>query len=154
MIRDIFDNIMNFNDKTFFFKENYDQFFDNDDETVFINEANHDVASIYTSILINCKSLEAFQREVLLNLFKSFDFIRKEIDPYKLKDFQYCLTEDRELCLYRNTEKGITNLIIDEENLVSYSFISKTDASKDELQFFDFSTEICFEKLALMFFSH
>jgi hypothetical protein len=110
-----------------------------------------EVLGLLQTILMGCPSLTTFQTEILIKLFTAFDVIKREIDPDQLKAFKHLISEDGELILYRRTDIGLTNLVVDSEEGLTYSFISKGN-SGDMLE--PLEESIDFEKLAYRFFSN
>lgn len=113
--------------------------------------SNSDIISLYSSILIE-NDLSDFQKSILSKLFIAFDTIQNEIDPNKLQKFKNVISDELELCFYRNSEKGITNLIIDEDQLITFSYISKTNQEDNIIEFYE-GEEYSIEKIAYSFFS-
>lgn len=107
------------------------------------------IQEIYNTIIIQFNDgMSDFQREVLANLFDSFSYISKEIDPLRL-NFKYAFNEDGELIIYRKTENSIVNLIIHSDDDIAVSIIKKNGEKK--LQFFQINDDL--EKVSLLFFS-
>ena len=91
-----------------------------------------------------------FQKEMLNSIYNEFNNIRINIDPNRLKPFQHYFNEDNELLLYRETDKGLINIIINPEDCVAYSFIPNTDEKR---KFYFIHQDGDFETLAYDFFS-
>ncbi|MDD5150945.1 MAG: hypothetical protein PHC28_10805 [Flavobacterium sp.] len=131
------------------------QFYDSnkilvDNESSTFNGLFHkNIQEIYNTIIIQFNnSISDFQKEVLANLFDSFSYISKEIDPLRL-NFKFAFNEDEELIIYRKTENSIVNLIIHPYDDIAVSIIKKNGEKK--LQFFQINDDL--EKISLLFFS-
>lgn len=140
-------------EQTEFFKEDYEKSFDLKPKSQIFSDftAFSDIAELLNQISTSY-DLTDYQRSILFSLFVAFDKIRTVIDPLRLKSFDYGLNEDDELVLYRNTENGLTNLILFPEECFAFSFISKDGKRRIPMSFYyeDFDD---FEKIAYMFFS-
>lgn len=111
-----------------------------------------DVSDIYCKILQTCNCLTGFQMEKLARIFGAFNDIRKNIDPNRLKSFDYTFTSDSELILFRNTDKALINLIIDSDEVIALSIIPKNPDQQKSLTFYDADYDD-FEGLSYLFFS-
>lgn len=131
------------------FSNHYSEIF-NRDSFAFSSPLQQDVAEIYNNILKSYPHLTTFQKEALQGIISAFDQIRKQIDPDRLKDFKVSINEDGDLLLFRQSAKGLTNLIIHEEDDFAYSFIGLKEGRT--LKFFENNTD--FESVALKFFSN
>ena len=89
-----------------------------------------------------------------LELFKSqFKSIADEIDPERLQ-FEISTTEDGDFCIYRYSEIGVSNIIINEDGSAAFSFISyKNSGKNDEFIFFEKDDLKDCEHLTYKFFS-
>lgn len=109
-----------------------------------------DIEDILNSILIRYDNLSSFQIEVLSKLFLEFNKIREEIDPNRLKPFEHYFNNDNELLLYRKSIKGLTNITINQEELIVFSYIPFD--INEEKKFYFLSEESDFETLSYDFF--
>ena len=109
-----------------------------------------DIEDILNSILIRYDNLSSFQIEMLSKLFLEFNKIREEIDPNRLKPFEHYFNNDNELLLYRKSKKGLTNITINQEELIVFSYIP-FDVN-EEKKFYFLSEESDFETLSYDFF--
>ncbi len=132
------------------FGDQYKKYFCEYDSSTFNSPLFSDISSIYNSIMLKYTSLTEFQQEILGKLFNTFNQIRKTIDPNRLKSFEYYLNEDDELLLYRNTTLGLTNIIINPDELIAYSYLGKSDSDRI-LKFYNSGAD--FESIAYKFFS-
>jgi hypothetical protein len=108
-----------------------------------------DVEELYTKIVTSHDSLSEFHQESLGRLFIEFDKIRKLIDPNRLKSFEHFLNDDEELLLFRDTGKGLVNIIIHSEECIAFSYIPKGDGERCLY----FVEDGDFEKLTYDFFA-
>jgi len=112
---------------------------------------NH-INDLYTCIISDHGSkLTNDQKKSLSMLFFEFDEIQKIIDPARLKEFKYCLSNDGELLLYRKTNIGLSNIIIDDELCIAFSFIPYDSSKKSKLEYFEIDN---LETPALLLFSY
>jgi hypothetical protein len=111
-----------------------------------------DVAALLNKILMECNSITGFQVDILHKIFVAFNDIRTKIDPKRLSSFEYCFNDDDELVLFRNTDKGLTNIIINPDECFAFSFIPKNPENQKSLTFYDADYQD-FEGLAYRFFS-
>lgn len=88
---------------------------------------------------------------MLHKIFAEFNNIRTTIDPKRLKSFDHHLNEDDELLLFRESENGLINIIINPEDCIAFSFISNDDQQR-KFYFLDENGD--FETLAYNFFSN
>jgi hypothetical protein len=111
-----------------------------------------DVEALLNKILMECNKISVFQVQTLYNIFEAFNDIRTKIDPNRLSSFEYSFNSDDELVLFRNTNKGLTNIIINTDECFAFSFIPKDLLQKKSLNFYyeDFND---FEGMAYQFFS-
>ena len=109
-----------------------------------------DIEAILNSILIRYDNLSSFQTEMLSKLFLEFNKIREEIDPNRLKPFEHYFNNDNELLLYRKSIKGLTNITINQEELIVFSYIPFD--INEEKKFYFLSEESDFETLSYDFF--
>ncbi len=115
-----------------------------------VYSADH-INDLFSSIINQHKNdLTTFQKRTLQCVFTEFDKIQKLIDPARLKEFQYSISNEAELLLYRKTKIGLSNLIIDDEGEVAFSFIPFESALKSSLEYFE---EDNLEKPVLLLFS-
>ena len=94
------------------FGSQYDELLENTQNNAFSNPLIEDIAELYYSVLLKYDNLTEFQKDMLNNVFNEFNNIRTTTDPNRLKPFQYYYTNDEELLLYRETTKGLINIII------------------------------------------
>ncbi len=111
-----------------------------------------DVATLLNKILMECNNITSFQRDILHKIFVAFNDIRTKIDPKRLASFEYAFNDDSELLLFRNTQKGLTNIIINPDECFAFSFIPKNPDNKKSLTFYEEDYQD-FEGLAYQFFS-
>ncbi len=136
------------------FSESYKDILDFYTENAFNNLLAKDVKELYSNIINKYDSvLTTFQREALKSIFEKFNFIYLNVDPNRLKPFEHDSTEDSELLLYRTTESGLINIIINPEDYIAFSFIPyKTDTEKKR-NFYFIKNDGDFQNLAFHFFS-
>jgi len=132
------------------FRDLYDGLFLNSQSSAFTNPLIEDISELYNNILFKYENLTDFQKEILMNIFNEFNNIRESIDPNRLQPFKHYLNQDDELLLYRDTEHGLTNIIINPDECIAFSYIPKSD-EKRNLYFIALDGD--FEKLAYDFFS-
>ncbi len=93
------------------------------------------------------------QIEKILKFQKSFDAIEDQIDPERLQ-FEVDKAADDEICIFRKSEHGVSNIVINEDGSVALSFIAFKGASKtDVFSFYEAHEEADFESFVLTFFS-
>ncbi|HRG00811.1 MAG TPA: hypothetical protein PKZ75_06825 [Bacteroidia bacterium] len=131
--------------------EKYKALLDETDSSAPILFSYQDIQDVYNTIILNA-TLTDFQQAALQNLFVVFNDIRSLIDPERLKSFDYSITEDKELLIYRKSSAGLTNIIIHDEECIAYSFIPYDPSRKPTLQFVENTAEL--EQLAYLFFSN
>lgn len=136
------------------FRDEYQKYLDDSSLYSFTTFQFDDIQGMLDSILLKCKTLTSFQKDTLNKLFIQFDNIRQSIDPNRLKKFDFHFNNEDELLLYRNTENGLTNIIIDNEDLISYSFIPKKDENSNSRTLLFYDAEGDFESLAYKFFAN
>jgi hypothetical protein len=110
-----------------------------------------EVLGLLKNIQFENPQLTNYQNLILVELFGAFDYIKRVIDPERLKGFKHLLTEDMELVLFRRTEHGLTNLVIDSEEGIAYSYIGEANKKK-VLEFYNQDAD--FEDIAFSFFSN
>ncbi len=117
------------------------------------NPLHEEVEEIYAEIISNF-DLTDFQVVCLNDLLHAFHKIRVLIDPDKLKPFKVDMTEEGELCLYRNSQIGLTNIALADDELITYSFIPREGKSK--LHFFEpeLEAKVDFEEIAYLLFAN
>jgi hypothetical protein len=111
-----------------------------------------DVEELLNNILLKCNNISNFQILVLHGFFIAFNHIRRTIDPIRLESFESTFNGDDELVLFRNTDKGIINIIINPDECFAFSFIPKNPDDQKSLTFYDEDYQD-FEGLAYRFFS-
>lgn len=67
--------------------------------------------------------LSVFQIDRINILLKEFDKICDAIDPERLKNFSYSMNEFGEFYFTRKSTNGIANILIHDEDCVSFSYI-------------------------------
>jgi len=98
-------------------------------------------------------NLTPFQIKVLDSFKNAFVEIENNIDPNRLL-FSISKSLDDEVCITRFSELGISKIIINESELIAYSFIAyKNVGQKDILDFYTFEFNIDFETVSFNFFS-
>ena len=98
----------------------YEELLDNGKGTTFCNPLVEDVGELMNNILLKYDMLTDYQKEMLNKIFDEFNNIRLTIDPNRLKPFQHYYTDDEELLLYRETENGLINIIINSEECIAF----------------------------------
>jgi len=133
------------------FGDFYEEILDSNEGSSFCNPLIEDVSELLENILLKYESLTAFQKDVLYKIFSEFNHIRTTIDPKRLKSFTHDLNEDEELLLFRESENGLINIIINPEDCIAFSFIPNNE-QKRTFYFIDQNGD--FETLAYNFFSN
>lgn len=110
-----------------------------------------DIGEMLNSILVRYDTLTEFQEHILAKIFNEFNRIQMEIDPKRLKPFEHYFNSDDELLLFRKTDIGLTNITINPEECISYSFIPKN--FNEERKFYFLDQEGDFEILSYDFLS-
>ena len=128
----------------------YDDFLDDTGSASLCSPFMPDIAGLFSAIMVTYNSLSSFQRQALSKIFYEFDNIRKNIDPNRLKSYEHYFNADEELLMYRNTKEGLTNIIINPDDCIAFSFIS-TGSKKDIFYFISLDGD--FEQLIYHFFS-
>lgn len=103
---------------------------------------------LYHRINLAFPSLTEDQIFVLQKIFKKFKYVQEEIDPNRISEFSYSMTEDDDLVLYRISKGSFINLIIHPEEDFALSLIHKTRGSS--LEYFDLDSAD-YEKVVLQF---
>ena len=129
----------------------YVDILDSNEGGSFCNLLVEDVEDLLENILLKYESLTPFQKSMLHKIFTEFNNIRTTIDPKRLKSFDHHLNEDEELLLFRESENGLINIIINPEDCIAFSFIP-TDEQQRKFYFIDEKGD--FETLAYDFFSN
>jgi hypothetical protein len=102
-----------------------------------------DIDDLFSKIVNDYPDLSQFQIKNLVMIFERFDKIRQLIDPNRLKSFDYYVNEDdNELLLFRDTSQYVVNLIIHQEDDITFSVISKSNSNDDKLHFLENESEI------------
>jgi hypothetical protein len=114
--------------------------------------SDNDVQSKFTVAVNNLKMTEEQLKTV--NKFQhSFNDIQTMIDPNRLQ-FDIEKAMDDELCIFRNSDNGISNIIIHEDGSLAISFIGyKNSNKKDLFEFYESEDDTDYESIALKFFS-
>jgi hypothetical protein len=136
------------------FGSRYDELLDSPEVPVtpYTDHLLEDVAELYSSILLTYSELTEFQETILLKIFKEFNNIRLNIDPNRLKEFSHYFNSDGELLLFRNTDLGLINIIINPEDCAAFSFIPNDKGQNRRFYFVDQDGD--FEILAYDFLSY
>lgn len=136
-------------------REQYDDIFETDNTDLNSTFDYKDIGELYENILFkNGEYLTDFQKDSLGKIFMEFDKIRKLIDPHRLKEFDcFFNSEDEEFLLYRNSNKGLTNVIIHDEELIAFSFIPKKIDEEKVLTYFEGNDLEDLSKVAYLLFS-
>lgn len=129
----------------------YEELLDTNENPSYSNLLVEDVGELMESILLKYELLTDFQKEMLNKIFLEFNNIRTTIDPKRLKSFEHYLNEDNELLLYRETENGLINIIINPNECIAFSYIPNNEENR---QFYFINIDGDFETLAYNFFSH
>lgn len=132
------------------FGSSYEELLSGNESTAFTNPFVEDVGELLNGLLLKYESLTEFQKEMLDKIFDEFNNIRQSIDPKRLKSFEHYMNNDDELLLFRETERGLINIIINPEDCISFSFIPNDEGQR---QFYIVHPNGDFEKLAYDFFS-
>lgn len=128
----------------------YEDILDSNEGSSFSNLLIEDVWDLLENISLKYESLTPFQKDMLHKIFTEFNNIRTTIDPKRLKSFDHHLNEDEELLLFRESENGLINIIINPEDYIAFSFIPSGEKSR-KFYFIDENGD--FETLAYNFFS-
>ena len=136
-----------------FFKEEYEKSFDLKPGSQLFSDFTEfrDVAELLNQISVSYHLTE-YQRGVLQKFFIGFDAIRTIIDPQRLKSFDHGFNDDDELVLFRYTNKGLVNIIINPDECFALSFIPKSPNNAKSLTFYE-EDYTDFEGIAYQFFS-
>jgi len=129
----------------------YDGILDKNENPSFCNLLVEDVGELLEGILLKNETLTDFQKEALKKIFEQFNIIRTSIDPKRLKSFEHYLNDDHELLLFRESEDGLLNIIINSDECIAFSFIPN---NHDRREFYFITIDGDFEKLAYNFLSH
>jgi hypothetical protein len=114
--------------------------------------ADNDTSSKF-NVAMATLSPNEIQTSILQKIEQSFKSIQETIDPDRLQ-FSIVEAEDNEICIFRRSSNGISNIIINDDGVTAYSFIAyKNIPKQDTLVFFDNGDEMDCEHLALKFFS-
>lgn len=120
------------------------------DRESFNNPLMIELRDLYNRINLAFSSLTEDQIFVLQNIFEKFEYVQEEIDPKRISEFFYSMTDDGDLVLYRTTEENFINLIIHPEEDFALSVIHKTRSSSS-LEYHD-NDGADYEKAVLQFF--
>ena len=81
----------------------------------------------------------------------AFTNIESKIDPDRLQ-FEIMATDDEDICIFRRSPNGLTNIIISDDGSFSFSFIASSGSPKsDKFQHFEPGAEFDSEALAYTF---
>lgn len=134
------------------FGNQYRELLDEETSTPINNPLIQELDDIYNSIVTKYH-LTTFQKDVLMNFLKEFQYIKNQIDPNRLKDFNYFYNEeDEELLLYRESKKGLINIIIHDDESFAFSYVDNKNRSLDELVFYKKESIIDYQQVAFKFF--
>ena len=132
------------------FGSQYDKILDTNQGSAFSNPLIEDISEFLNNIILKYDSLTNFQNEMLNKIFNEFNNIRIAIDPKRLKSFEHYFNADNELLLYRETGNGLTNIIINPDDCIAFSFIPSKGG---ERKLYFLYEDGDFETLAYNFFS-
>lgn len=114
--------------------ELYGDYFNYDTDS-FTNPLVRDVEDLYNKIVSEFPGITNDQEVVLKNIFEQFKYVQEMIDPNRLQDFSYKMTDDDDLILSRNNDYEAINLIIHPEEDFALSIIHKENGNS--LNYFD-----------------
>lgn len=135
-----------------------------DEVKEYYNEVFEKVQGSYTTVSDNdlqdkfkvaIELLEPSENQVSFLKCLSLNFLEIEslIDPVKLQ-FDISRAIDHEIVLSRRSEDGISNIIINDDGSIAFSFIAYKNSSKaDVYQFYDVEEYVDCQILAFTFFS-
>lgn len=102
-------------------------------------------------IIVQEYPLTSFQIRELRAIINKFVYIQETIDPNRIKPFKHDYNKAEELLiLYRKSAKGLFNILIDEDELVTFSYIDSTPEEKDIHDMYD-GEPVDYEKVVLNF---
>ncbi|HUH73625.1 MAG TPA: hypothetical protein VLZ75_04395 [Chitinophagales bacterium] len=128
-----------------FYKEMFEQ-----ENTTFANPLIEEVEEIYNQITNDYDTLTQWQISVLSEIINQLNKVRLIIDPHRLKSFKHSLNDDGDLLLFRESEKGLVNIILHPENDFAFSFIGNQKGNLLEF----YTIDGCdFESIVLNFLS-
>ncbi|SFD27048.1 hypothetical protein SAMN05518672_1011379 [Chitinophaga sp. CF118] len=130
----------------------YEKVLQGGDSKSFSSPIIDDVSGLLNYILIKYDGLTGFQKNMLANIFDEFQNVHKTIDPKRLRSFEHYFNDDNELLLFRETENGLINIIINPDECAAFSFIPNN--SEEQRQLYFIYPEGDFETLTYNFFSH
>jgi hypothetical protein len=130
--------------------EFYETLMENIESATFCSPLENDVAETLNCILMKYNTLTQYQKDMLFKIFNAFNNICVDFDPNRLKPFDHCFTPDDELLLYRQSESGLINILINSEECIAFSFIPNKEGQRKFYLIYD---EGDFEKLVYDFFS-
>jgi len=105
------------------------------------------------NVAISILEPTAHQTETLIRFRDSFKNIEAQIDPERLR-FEVDKAADNEICIYRKSINGVTNIIINDDGSIAFSFIAYKDANKNDVfDFYDNCDQFDYESLVFKFFS-
>jgi hypothetical protein len=133
-----------------FYGDLYEELMENTDGPTFCSPLTSDVAEVLNNILMKYDALTQYQKDMLFKIFDAFNNICVDFDPNRLKPFDHCFTTDDELLLYRQSESGLINILINSEECIAFSFIPNKEGQR---KFYLIYNEGDFEKLVYDFFS-
>lgn len=90
------------------------------------------------------------QLDQLLSFKDAFKTVETKIDPNRLK-FSIAKALDNEICINKESASGLSKIIIHDDGLIAFSFISFSGVEKpDVLEFYD--CDLDYEQLAYQLF--
>lgn len=128
--------------------ELYSEYFSSETET-FNNPLIVEIENIYNKIVSGSLNITKDQEFVLRNIFDKFRYVQEVIDPNRLKDFSFTITDEDDIVLYRNSQNYLINLVIHPEDDFTLSIINKLEGNS--LEYFD-NNNVDFEKIVYTFF--
>lgn len=102
----------------------YNEYISSDDDS-FNSPLINDIKNVYNKIVSEF-DITNDQESVLKKIFDSMEYTQRMIDPDRIRDFVYCMTEDDDLVLSRENDTELLNLIIHPEDDFSLSIIGKS----------------------------
>ena len=134
------------------FGTQYEDLLDLSETTAFNNPLFEDIKEVMNNIILKHEGLNDFHKSMLYLIFDAFNTVRHKIDPKRLKPFDNAFNNDSELLLFRKSESGLTNIIINPDDCIAFSYIPNSSAEKRIFYFLEQNGD--FEKLAYDFLSH
>ena len=101
-------------------------------------------------VLFASYELTEFQKHVVECMYPVFDNTANIIDPEKLV-YDISMNSDQDLILSRDMDEGLSSLIIHDDELIVYSFISSVNKEFDIFDIYEDVRKVDFEKLVYEF---